>query len=138
MIRIVSTPKTAPSLSSACDGVALSLTKSLAGKQIMAQWVSANYVRGLSGEELGEDLASVQFGYLGVEYEVDLSRADAEKFAEVRATHVKTGRRVRGRRQTAAWVAVSSVGTYGSCMRVSRRTATGGSDSRVVRTSIPL
>lgn len=65
----------------------------------MAQRVKTFYVSDLSGEELGDDVQTIKFGWLGVDYEIDLSQEEADEFANVIDKYVSAGRRVGGRRQ---------------------------------------
>ncbi|MGD8202138.1 histone-like nucleoid-structuring protein Lsr2 [Ornithinimicrobium sp. W1679] len=66
----------------------------------MAQKVQTVLVSDLSGEELGADGQTVKFGFLGADYEIDLSQAEADEFAETLNKYVSAGRRVGGRRQS--------------------------------------
>ncbi|MFB9733468.1 histone-like nucleoid-structuring protein Lsr2 [Ornithinimicrobium kibberense] len=68
----------------------------------MAQKVQTILVSDLSGTELGEDGQTVKFGFLGVDYEIDLSQEEADDFANTIQKYVEAGRRVGGRRQTDA------------------------------------
>ena len=68
----------------------------------MAQKVQTILVSDLSGEELGADGQTVKFGFLGVDYEIDLSRAEADEFAAVMEKYVGAARKVGGRRQPGA------------------------------------
>lgn len=68
----------------------------------MAQKVQTILVSDLSGTELGEDGQTVKFGFLGVDYEIDLSQEEADDFANTIQKYVEGGRRVGGRRQTGA------------------------------------
>lgn len=65
----------------------------------MAQRVVTQYVSDLSGEELGADGKTVKFSYLGVEYEIDLSPAEADEFGKALSTYLQAARRVGGRKQ---------------------------------------
>lgn len=62
----------------------------------MAQRVITQFVSDLSGEELGKEGETVTFGWKGSTYEVDLSPAEAEEFANALAPYVKAGRKVSG------------------------------------------
>ena len=66
----------------------------------MAKRVIYTYVSDLSGEDLGEDAQTLKFGFLGVDYEVDVSQAEADEFAGVMEPYIKAARRVGGRRQS--------------------------------------
>lgn len=66
----------------------------------MAQKVQTILVSDLSGEELGEDGQTVKFGFLGADYEIDLSQKEADDFANTIQKYVDAGRRVGGRRQS--------------------------------------
>lgn len=66
----------------------------------MVQKVKTILVSDLSGNELGQDGQTVKFGFLGADYEIDLSQDEADEFAKVLQTYVKAGRRVGGRRQS--------------------------------------
>lgn len=68
----------------------------------MAQRVKTFYVSDLSGEDLGSEGQPIKFGWLGVDYEIDLSQAEADEFAEVMDKYLKVARRIGGRRQTGA------------------------------------
>ncbi|SOC51109.1 histone-like nucleoid-structuring protein Lsr2 [Ornithinimicrobium cerasi] len=68
----------------------------------MAQKVQTILVSDLSGAELGEDGQTVKFGFLGVDYEIDLSQKEADEFAGTLQKYLDAGRRVGGRRQTGA------------------------------------
>ncbi|MFK5634273.1 Lsr2 family protein [Ornithinimicrobium sp. LYQ103] len=65
----------------------------------MAQKVQTIFVSDLSGKELGEDGQTVKFGFLGADYEIDLSQKEAAEFADTIPKYVDAGRRVGGRRQ---------------------------------------
>ena len=66
----------------------------------MAQKVQTVLVSDLTGKELGEDGQTVKFGFLGAEYEIDLSQREAEEFANVIQKYTDAARRVGGRRQS--------------------------------------
>ena len=66
----------------------------------MAQKMQTVLVSDLSGEELGTDGQTVKFGFLGADYEIDLSQSEADEFAETLDKYVSAGRRVGGRRQS--------------------------------------
>ncbi|MFK5582167.1 histone-like nucleoid-structuring protein Lsr2 [Serinicoccus sp. LYQ131] len=66
----------------------------------MAQRVITQYVSDLSGEELGADGKTVKFAYLGAEYEIDLSQAEADEFGKTLSTYLQAARRVGGRKQS--------------------------------------
>ncbi len=48
----------------------------------MAQKVQTILVSDLSGTELGQDGQTVKFGFLGADYEIDLSQKEADEFAD--------------------------------------------------------
>lgn len=66
----------------------------------MAQKVRTILVSDLTGNELGEDGQTVKFGFLGAEYEIDLSQEEADEFAIVLQKYTDAARRVGGRRQS--------------------------------------
>ena len=66
----------------------------------MAQKMKTILVSDLSGDELGEDGQTVKFGFLGADYEIDLSQSEADEFANTIQKYVEAGRRVGGRRQS--------------------------------------
>jgi hypothetical protein len=68
----------------------------------VAQKVQTILVSDLSGTELGQDGQTVKFGFLGADYEIDLSQKEADEFAETMRKYVDAGRRVGGRRQPGA------------------------------------
>lgn len=76
----------------------------------MAQRVKTFFESDLSGQELGEAGQTVKFGFLGADYEIDLSQEEADEFAEVMERYVKAGRRVGGRRQSAGGSASAGSG----------------------------
>lgn len=80
----------------------------------MAQHVKTLFVSDLSGQELGEDGQTVKFGFLGVEYEIDLSQEEADEFAGVMERYVGSGRRVAGRRQRGSATAGGRAGDLAS------------------------
>lgn len=65
----------------------------------MAQKVQTILISDLSGEELGEEGHTVKFGFLGAEYEIDLSQQEADEFANALQKYTDAARRVRGRRR---------------------------------------
>lgn len=65
----------------------------------MAQKVKTILISDLSGNELGEDGQTIKFGFLGVDYEIDLSQEEAAEFSDTIQKYVDAGRRVGGRRQ---------------------------------------
>ncbi|RIK14657.1 MAG: nucleoid-associated protein Lsr2 [Acidobacteria bacterium] len=67
----------------------------------MAQKIRYILISDLSGEELGEDGQTIKFGFLGVDYEMDLSADEADEFTRVMQKYVDNARRVGGRRQAA-------------------------------------
>lgn len=67
----------------------------------MAQKVQTILVSDISGKELGDDGQTVKFGFLGVDYEMDVSQAEADEFARAMDKYTSVARRVGGRRQTA-------------------------------------
>src|SRR5690606_4999029 len=67
---------------------------------IVAQQVQTILVSDLTGEELGEDGQTMKFGFLGAEYEIDLSQKEADEFADVMQKYTDAARRVGGRRQS--------------------------------------
>lgn len=74
----------------------------------MAQRVQVLYVSDISGEELGDSGNTVQFGFQGVDYEIDLSEQEADEFASVMEKYTSAGRRVGGRRQAGSRASRSS------------------------------
>ena len=64
----------------------------------MAQKVQTILVSDLSGEELNSDGQTVHFGFLGADYEIDLSHEELDAFAHTMQKYVDAGRRVGGRR----------------------------------------
>ncbi|GAA1169759.1 Lsr2 family protein [Ornithinimicrobium humiphilum] len=66
----------------------------------MAQKVQTILVSDLSGKDLGEDGQTVKFGFLGADYEIDLSQQEADEFANVLEKYTDAARRVGGRRQS--------------------------------------
>ncbi|WP_299520129.1 Lsr2 family protein [uncultured Serinicoccus sp.] len=66
----------------------------------MAQKVRTILVSDLTGNELGEDGQTVKFGFLGAEYEIDLSQEESDEFANVLQKYTDAARRVGGRRQS--------------------------------------
>ena len=68
----------------------------------MAQKTITLLVSDLSGKELGEDGQTVRFGFLGVDYEMDLSQKEADQFAADMEKYVSVARRIGGRRQAGA------------------------------------
>lgn len=66
----------------------------------MAQKVQTILVSDLSGQELGENGQTVKFGFLGADYEIDLSQEEADDFANMVQKYVDAGRRMGGRRQS--------------------------------------
>lgn len=64
----------------------------------MAQKVQTTLVSDLSGEELNSDGQTVHFGFLGADYEIDLSHEELDAFAHTMQKYVDAGRRVGGRR----------------------------------------
>ena len=67
----------------------------------MAQKIVMTLVSDLSGEELGDhDGRTVTFGLDGVDYEIDLSGKEADKFNKSLEQYVSNARRVGGRRRT--------------------------------------
>ncbi|GGK64122.1 histone-like nucleoid-structuring protein Lsr2 [Ornithinimicrobium pekingense] len=65
----------------------------------MAQKVQTILVSDLTGKELGEDGQTLKFGFLGADYEIDLSQQEADEFAKVMQKYTDAARRVGGRRQ---------------------------------------
>lgn len=65
----------------------------------MAQRVQTLLVSDLSGEELGTDGQTLKFGWLGAEYEIDLSQKEADQFAKDLEKYLSAARRVGGRQQ---------------------------------------
>ncbi|USQ75330.1 Lsr2 family protein [Ornithinimicrobium cryptoxanthini] len=57
-------------------------------------------VSDLTGQELGQDGQTVRFGFLGVDYDIDLSQEEADEFANTIQKYTDAGRRVGGRRQS--------------------------------------
>ncbi len=66
----------------------------------MAQKIRYILISDLSGKELGEDGQTVKFGFLGVDYELDVSQEEADEFARVMDKYVSAARRIGGRRQS--------------------------------------
>jgi len=66
----------------------------------MAQKTITLLVSDLSGKELGEDGQTVRFGFLGVDYEMDVSQKEADEFAKAMEKYVSVARRTGGRRQS--------------------------------------
>ena len=56
----------------------------------------------------GEATQTVQLGYQGAQYEVDLSDKNADKLAKALEPFLEAGRRVGGRRRSAARVSASA------------------------------
>lgn len=65
----------------------------------MAQKVQTILVSDLTGNELGADGQTVTFGFLGVDYEIDLSQTEADEFADTIQKYVNAARRIGGRRR---------------------------------------
>ena len=65
----------------------------------MARKIQYILVSDLSGEELGESGQTIKFGFLGVDYELDVSQEEADEFAGVMDRYIKAARRTGGRRQ---------------------------------------
>ena len=65
----------------------------------MAQKVQTILVSDLTGNELGADGRTVTFGFLGVDYEIDLSQTEADEFADTIQKYVNAARRIGGRRR---------------------------------------
>ncbi len=64
----------------------------------MAQQVLVRLVDDLDGSS-SDDISTVKFGLDGVEYEIDLSEANAERLRKSVADYASAGRRVGGRLQ---------------------------------------
>lgn len=60
----------------------------------MAQKVT--FVDDLDGTPVDEDGGTVRFSFDGVNYEIDLSTKNAEKFEKALAPYIEAGRKVRG------------------------------------------
>lgn len=67
-------------------------------QESVAQKVQTILVSDLSGEELNADGQTVHFGFLGANYEIDLSHEELEAFAHTMQKYVDAGRLVGGRR----------------------------------------
>lgn len=65
----------------------------------MAQKVVVLKISDVSGKELGEDGQTLTFGWLGVDYSIDLSQEEADEFAKVMTPWVDVATRIGGRRQ---------------------------------------
>ena len=66
----------------------------------MAQKVNIILVSDLSGEEIPQgEGETISYGLDGVDYEIDLTSAEAEKFRGLLSDHLAVSRRVGGRRQ---------------------------------------
>lgn len=67
----------------------------------MAQKVRYVLISDLSGEtRIGENSQTIKFGFLGVDYEVDLSQVESDEFARAMEKYINSARRVGGRRQS--------------------------------------
>lgn len=66
----------------------------------MAQQVHTILVSDLTGQELGDDGQTVRFGFLGAQYEIDLSQQEADEFVNSMQKYTDAARRVGGRRQS--------------------------------------
>jgi hypothetical protein len=71
----------------------------------MAQRVSVVLVDDLDGSDAAE---TVSFGLDGVQYDIDLSEANADKLREVLAAYIGHARRAGGRRKSGSAAARSS------------------------------
>lgn len=80
----------------------------------MAQRVVTKMVSDLSGEELDESGQTIEFGWLGTVYEVDVSPAEAEEFARAVEPYVKAGRRIRGGRRPSPLTSPRTTGQLGA------------------------
>ncbi|MDO5635482.1 MAG: Lsr2 family protein [Micrococcus sp.] len=60
--------------------------------------IEIDFVSDLSGLDLGAEGQTVTFGFMGVQYEIDLSPSEAEEFHTVMDRYISNGRRVGGRR----------------------------------------
>lgn len=67
-------------------------------QESVAQKVQTILVSDLSGEELNADGQTVHFGFLGADYEIDLSDEELDALAHTMQKYVDAGRRVGGRR----------------------------------------
>jgi hypothetical protein len=91
----------------ACGGALALLLRSsgpMNGASDMAQHTQVLYIDDIDG---GEADGTVKFGYSGTEYEIDLSKKNADKLAKVLQPYIGAARRVgassrRGGRGTAA------------------------------------
>lgn len=66
----------------------------------VAQKVQYILISDVSGKELGEDGQTIKFGFLGVDYELDVSQDEADEFVQMMEKYVNAARRVGGRRQS--------------------------------------
>lgn len=68
----------------------------------MAKQVQVVLIDDISGEELGDDAQTVNFGLDGVAYEIDVSAANAGELRSALEPYVSNARRVGGRKSTAS------------------------------------
>lgn len=66
----------------------------------MAQKVSIEYIDDIDGTPLGEDGQSVEFGFEGRNYTIDLTKKNAKKFREAMEVYVANGTKVTARKST--------------------------------------
>lgn len=67
----------------------------------MVQRVQVIFVDDISGDEVASDGDTVQFALDGVQYEIDLTAANAAKLRDALQTYIEHGRRTSGQKATA-------------------------------------
>ena len=66
----------------------------------MAQKVSIEYIDDIDGSPLGDNGETIEFGFEGKNYQIDLNEKHARKFREAMAEYVENGTRVTGRKSS--------------------------------------
>lgn len=64
----------------------------------MAQKVSIEYIDDIDGSPLGDDGETVEFGFEGRNYQIDLTEENAQKFREFMEVYVENGTRITARK----------------------------------------
>lgn len=65
----------------------------------MAKRVIEVLTSDLSGDDLGDDGQTIEFSYQGVDYSIDLTKAEANDFDKAVTTYTRHARRVGGRKK---------------------------------------
>ena len=84
----------------------------------MAQRVITQYVSDLSGKDLAEgEGRTVKFSYNGVDYSIDLTDQEADKFDKVLDQYINAATRIGGRRSSGGRSSSSSSSSSNAAIR---------------------